>query len=48
MTILTEVRLALDAAFRKHNIEIPFPQTDIHIRDQVMPTLSAPLKNQKT
>jgi len=28
----TDVRFAIDKAFRENNIEIPFPQTDLHIR----------------
>lgn len=28
----TDVRFAIDKAFRDNNIEIPFPQTDLHIR----------------
>lgn len=28
----SEVRFAIDAAFREHNIEIPFPQRDLHVR----------------
>ncbi len=29
--VTSELRFAIDAAFREHNIEIPFPQRDIHI-----------------
>ena len=28
----TDVRFAIDKAFRENHIEIPFPQTDLHIR----------------
>ncbi len=31
--IISDLNFAIDAAFRKHNIEIPFPQRDLHIRD---------------
>ena len=31
-TILSDLRFEVDAAFRKHNVEIPFPQRDLHIR----------------
>ncbi|MEK6407188.1 MAG: mechanosensitive ion channel domain-containing protein [Acidobacteriota bacterium] len=30
--IRSAVNFAIDAAFRRHNIEIPFPQRDVHIR----------------
>ena len=30
--IASDIRFAIDAAFRRANIEIPFPQRDIHIR----------------
>ncbi len=33
MEMLTRVRLAIDKVFREQNIEIPFPQTDVHIRN---------------
>jgi small-conductance mechanosensitive channel len=28
----SDVRFAVDAAFREHGIEIPFPQRDLHVR----------------
>ena len=31
-TIRSKVNFAIDQAFRKYNIEIPFPQRDIHLR----------------
>jgi potassium-dependent mechanosensitive channel len=31
-TIAHSLNMAIDQAFRKHNIEIAFPQTDLHIR----------------
>lgn len=31
-TIAHSLNMAIDEAFRKHNIEIAFPQTDLHIR----------------
>ncbi len=34
---LSEINFAIDAAFRQYNIEIPFPQRDIHIRSQGTP-----------
>lgn len=30
--IRSKLNFVIDAAFRKHNIEIPFPQRDVHIR----------------
>jgi len=30
---VSDMNFAIDAAFREHGIEIPFPQRDIHIRD---------------
>jgi hypothetical protein len=32
LTVLSEVNFAIDAAFRKAGIEIPFPQRDLHLR----------------
>ncbi len=31
----TDVRFAIDKAFRENDIEIPFPQTDLHIRSSL-------------
>jgi len=31
--VISDLNFAIDAAFREHGIEIPFPQRDIHIRD---------------
>jgi small-conductance mechanosensitive channel len=30
--IRSKVNFAIDGAFRKYNIEIPFPQRDLHLR----------------
>lgn len=30
---VSDMNFAIDAAFREHGIEIPFPQRDVHIRD---------------
>jgi small-conductance mechanosensitive channel len=30
--IISDINFAIDAAFREHKIEIPFPQRDLHIR----------------
>ncbi len=31
--VRTDLRIAILKAFRKNGIEIPYPQTDIHLRD---------------
>lgn len=31
--ILSDLNFAVDAAFRAHGVEIPFPQRDLHVRD---------------
>ncbi len=31
--IASDVRFAVDAAFRQHEVEIPFPQRDVHVRN---------------
>jgi small-conductance mechanosensitive channel len=33
LAIASDLRFAIDAAFREAGIEIPFLQTDIHLRD---------------
>ena len=33
--IKSELRYAIDDEFRKHNVQIPFPQRDIHIKSQL-------------
>lgn len=42
--VQSELRFAIDKAFREHNIEIAFPQRDIHIRS--VTNLSEALKEQ--
>lgn len=32
LQVVSDLNFAIDAAFRKNNIEMPFPQRDIHIR----------------
>ncbi|MFH1217002.1 MAG: mechanosensitive ion channel domain-containing protein [Pseudomonadota bacterium] len=34
---LSDINFSIDAAFRKNNIQIPFPQRDIHIMNSSMP-----------
>lgn len=31
--VVSDMNFAIDAAFRRNNIEIPFPQRDVHVRD---------------
>jgi small-conductance mechanosensitive channel len=33
LRISSELRFAIDAAFRKASIEIPFPQRDLHLKN---------------
>ena len=33
LVVTSDLNFAIDAAFRKNGVEIPFPQRDIHIRD---------------
>ena len=39
ISTITELNRAIDLAFREHNIEIPFPQMDLHVRDVVGTTV---------
>ena len=32
LTTLSDLHFAIDEAFRKHDVEIPFPQRDLHVR----------------
>jgi small-conductance mechanosensitive channel len=32
--VLSDLNFAIDAAFRENGIEIPFPQRDVHIREE--------------
>jgi small-conductance mechanosensitive channel len=32
-SVRTEQRIAILKAFRQHGVEIPYPQTDVHLRD---------------
>lgn len=44
--IKSDLYFAIEAAFRKHHIEIPFPQRDVHIRTGSLPIeLSSELPN---
>ncbi len=33
LRVISDLNFAIDAAFREHGIEIPFPQRDLHVRD---------------
>ncbi len=33
LTVISDMNFAIDAAFREHNVEIPFPQRDVHVRN---------------
>ncbi len=37
LTVMSDLNFAIDAAFRAHGVEIPFPQRDLHVRDWVPP-----------
>ncbi len=34
INIASDIRFAIDAEFRKHEIEIPFPQRVVHLMDR--------------
>ncbi|MCH2109696.1 MAG: mechanosensitive ion channel, partial [Polyangiaceae bacterium] len=40
--IQTEISLAVVDAFRENDVEIPFPQRDLHIKDMIFPTGGSP------
>jgi potassium efflux system protein len=43
MRVSSDLRFAIDRAFREHGIEIPFPQRDIHIRSGgALPAMAPP------
>ena len=39
-TLKSEIRFDMDAQLRKHNITVPFPQTDVHINPEIPPVKS--------
>ncbi len=39
-SVASDLRFAIDSAFRKANIEIPFPQRDLHLRSGLEPLTS--------
>ncbi|MFB3088753.1 MAG: mechanosensitive ion channel family protein [Acidiferrobacterales bacterium] len=43
MLVISDLNFAIDKAFREHDVEIPFPQRDIHVR-----TWAAPQKGRPT
>ena len=52
--VISDINFSIDEKFREHNIEIPFPQRDLHIRsntssaDTVMPELFKARKGEAT
>lgn len=38
LQVVSDINFAIDAAFREHHIEIPFPQRDLHVRSGQKPT----------
>ena len=52
--VISDINFSIDEKFREHNIEIPFPQRDLHIRsntssaDTVMPELFKARKGETT
>jgi len=36
LSVLSDLNFAIDATFRANNVEIPFPQRDVHVRDANM------------
>lgn len=41
LQIVSDINYAIDAAFREHGIEIPFPQRDLHVRNWPTPPASS-------
>ncbi|HKJ10188.1 MAG TPA: mechanosensitive ion channel domain-containing protein [Gammaproteobacteria bacterium] len=37
LSVTSDLNFAIDAAFREHGVEIPFPQRDVHVRDWPAP-----------
>ncbi|MGA7802110.1 MAG: mechanosensitive ion channel domain-containing protein [Gammaproteobacteria bacterium] len=37
LSVISDLNFAIDAAFREHGVEIPFPQRDVHVRDWPAP-----------
>ncbi len=33
LQVMSDLNFAIDAAFREHGVEIPFPQRDLHIKN---------------
>ena len=49
--VASDLRFAIDAIFRENNIEIPFPQRDLHLRSSEVPVhlsseVSSPKRNE--
>jgi small-conductance mechanosensitive channel len=37
--VISDLNYAIDSAFRRNNVEIPFPQRDVHVRSGELPRL---------
>lgn len=46
--ILSDLRYKVEAEFRRYNVEIPFPQRDIHIKSDFRATLTPPTPENST
>ncbi len=46
--VISDINFAIDEAFREHEIEIPFPQRDIHIKQNGADTPVSGTKNQES
>ncbi|MEE8635047.1 MAG: mechanosensitive ion channel domain-containing protein [Acidiferrobacterales bacterium] len=42
MLVISDLNFAIDKAFREHDVEIPFPQRDIHVRTWAAPQKGLP------
>lgn len=43
LQVVSDLNFAIDKAFRKHGVEIPFPQRDIHVRNWPAPQKGLPV-----
>ena len=47
MSVISDLNFAIDAAFRENGIVIPFPQRDVHIKNQPGKDDSQPPNNEE-